>query len=283
MPHAQPSKDRDASSKVIKLLEELSCSLSPNDAAKLNVKSSDPKEYEFAEHKHLGDSITLKGHDETPFTLRKNLSLTYGQINGLAGDFFGTVKPICLGTTDQDRQQRFRDAYHTLVDENSDANSLIKKLEAEVDSLKKAKEQQDKKQGVFSENYKPTAWIWLQLATMRAFGDNLSYLRLGAINLDHFGQDARTAYSTGHRVALLHAAKASPKMASDKRQKFLVEAYTMNAFADHFLEDQFASGHLRTPRRQLLDSVIGANWASLDDQAKNLCAKVRFHVVLATF
>jgi hypothetical protein len=174
MPHAQPSKDRDASSKVIKLLEELSCSLSPNDAAKLNVKSSDPKEYEFAEHKHLGDSITLKGHDETPFTLRKNLSLTYGQINGLAGDFFGTVKPICLGTTDQDRQQRFRDAYHTLVDENSDANSLIKKLEAEVDSLKKAKEQQDKKQGVFSENYKPTAWIWLQLATMRAFGDNLS-------------------------------------------------------------------------------------------------------------
>lgn len=29
----------------------------------------------------------------------------------------------------------------------------------------------------------------------------------------------------------------------------------MNAFADHFLEDSFATGHMRTPRRMLHGSV----------------------------
>ncbi len=31
----------------------------------------------------------------------------------------------------------------------------------------------------------------------------------------------------------------------------------MNAFADHFLEDSFAAGHMRTPRRYLHDTEIG--------------------------
>lgn len=44
----------------------------------------------------------------------------------------------------------------------------------------------------------------------------------------------------------------------------------MNAFADHFLEDSFSSGHLRTPRRQLhWDEKV---WDQLP--VPDLCAKV---------
>lgn len=152
-------------------------------------------------------------------------------------------------------------------------------MQDEVDSFNKAKQQQELKQGVFSTIYQPTSWTTLQKETMRVFSATPSYLRLGAINLDHFGQDARTAYNTGHAMAMRHASKASPtrdpKMSAEERQVYLDVSYRMNAFADHFLEDQFASGHLRTPRRHLLDSIDGSNFVSLDDQAKNLCAKVR--------
>lgn len=115
----------DVSKQVIRLLEKLSCSTHspPSDQATSTKKTSlrdkvgDARLYEFAEHKFLGDSITLQGRTGSTFVIRSNLNLTYGQINGLAGDFFGTLKPICLGTTDEDRLDRFRQAYYTLVEE----------------------------------------------------------------------------------------------------------------------------------------------------------------------
>jgi hypothetical protein len=45
-----------------------------------------------------------------------------------------------------------------------------------------------------------------------------------------------------------------------------MEAYAMNAFADHFLSDLFSAGHLREPRREIYEtSYIGVT--------ANLCAK----------
>lgn len=66
------------------------------------------------------------------------------------------------------------------------------------------------------------------------------YLGLAEINWDHFGNDAHMSYVIGHYVALEVAKKGD-----------LLYAYAMNAFADHFLEDSFAAGHIRTPRRTL--------------------------------
>ena len=80
------------------------------------------------------------------------------------------------------------------------------------------------------------------------------YLGLAKINWDHFGADARTAYNAGHRTALEAAVKGD-----------LEDAYTMNAFADHFLEDSFSAGHLRTPRR-----LLHSKW----NPSADLCAKV---------
>ena len=82
------------------------------------------------------------------------------------------------------------------------------------------------------------------------------YLGLAQINWDHFGPDARTAYNAGHAVALVAAAVIGD----------LNYAYTLNAFADHFLEDSFSAGHMRTPLRML----------HTFDGTGDLCANVRF-------
>ena len=83
------------------------------------------------------------------------------------------------------------------------------------------------------------------------------YLGLAQINWDHFGKDARTAYNAGHATALQIAADGD-----------LEGAYALNAFADHFLQDCFSAGHLRTPRRFLHRSL---------DIAADVCAKVYLH------
>lgn len=71
------------------------------------------------------------------------------------------------------------------------------------------------------------------------------YKDLLLINWDHFGDDARTAYTTGHSAAISWA--ASGKWMVDR----LVEAYAINSFANHYLQDLFSAGRLRTPRRVL--------------------------------
>ncbi|KAF2665754.1 hypothetical protein BT63DRAFT_74879 [Microthyrium microscopicum] len=286
----------DTTDEVIQLLEQLSCSSpqssdSPAEAVLSSgllksLKSSLVPEplpigglqaYEFAEHKHLGDSVTLKGTDVISFKARNNIYITYGQINGLAGDFYGTMAPICNGTTVEDQEHRFIYAWWTLFNKDSDAHSVLNLLKTEVDSFENAKTQQELGQGVFSETYKPTGPWSAQWTTLRTLLTTSSYWRLGAVNLDHFGEDAGTAYNTGHRVALKLAATASPNadavLSPKDRGDILKTAYTMNAFADHFLQDRFASGHLRTPRRKLLDTldVQTLQLASLDEQAKNLC------------
>jgi hypothetical protein len=295
MPDTQPQSSADASNEFMQLAQQLCCAYespsqpSSDDAPEANKASdgddSDNLRFEYAEHENIGNRIDLKGHGKAPFVLRTNLKLTYGQINGLGGDFFGTDDPICLGKTDEDCEKRFMAAYGTLVDPQNDATTVLKALKAEVESFQKAKRDAEQKLAKFSTEFKASSWQTLQWATLRVFSDTPSMMRLAAVNLDHFGQDARTAYNAGHRCALKHAALASrttnPTMASNDRQKYLDEAYTMNAFADHFLQDQFASGHLRTPRRKLLDSIGSPDftWLDPDTIAKNYCAKVRIRLI----
>jgi hypothetical protein len=77
------------------------------------------------------------------------------------------------------------------------------------------------------------------------------FLDLAAVNYDHFAFDALAAYRAGHAAAC-HAALAARGGGSDEERRRLLErAYLMNACADHFLTDLFASGHLRVPRREI--------------------------------
>jgi hypothetical protein len=151
---------------------------------------------------------------------------------------------------------RFQDAYDTLASPSSrqpkEANEIIAVLQAEVDAVNKALENHEDPSKAYatlpSVNGKLT-WITIGRSGFP------SYLGLARINWDHFGNDARTAYNAGHSIAIQKA------FGDD-----LEGAYTWNAFADHFLEDSFSAGHLRTPRRLLHKTI---------DITADFCAMVR--------
>ena len=189
------------------------------------------------------------------FTLPNGLTLTYGQINALSGDFYGTNNPISDGKDDQDRSTRFLDAYGTLANvsprQPKEANAILAVLQAEVDAVNTALKNHEDPSKVYATL--PDVTLALETITFGRSGFP-GYLGLGRINWDHFGQDARTAYNVGHSTAIRKAISGD-----------LEGAYAMNAFADHFLEDSFSAGHLRTPRRLLHKSM---------DPTADLCAKV---------
>ena len=177
------------------------------------------------------------------FKLPNGLELTYGQINALAGDFYGTWDPISDGETDQDRSDRFVAAYNTLANPSSrqpkEANAIIELLQAEVDAINNALEVGQDPSAAYSKL--PNVDLKLEALTLGRRRDGLpDYVELASINWDHFGGDARKAYNAGHATAIRAAIGGD-----------LEGAYAMNAFADHFLEDLFSSGHLRIPRRLL--------------------------------
>ena len=189
------------------------------------------------------------------FKLPNGLELTYGQINALAGDFYGTWNPISDGNTDKDRSDRFIAAYDTLANPSlrqpKEAESIIEILQTEVDAVNTALSHGQDPSIAYSTL--PSVDLKLEVLTFGRRRDRLpDYVQLASINWDHFGEDARTAYNAGHATAIQRAIGGD-----------LEGAYTLNAFADRFLEVSFSSGHLRTPRRLLhKPSNLAADWCA---------------------
>ncbi|KAI0846452.1 fungal fucose-specific lectin-domain-containing protein [Daldinia vernicosa] len=221
--------------------------------------------FEYAEHGYLGDAIILtlsngkavRGRDYK-FTLENGLNVTYGEINGLAGDFYGTHDPISDGANETERVTRFVAAYNTLAGryarQPQEAEAILKVLQTEVDAVNAALARHEDPSIAYSKLPGQT-WKFQKLTMFRPLKIP-SYLVLAKKNFDHFGEDARIAYNAGHSKALDVAISGD-----------LDKAYAMNAFADHFLEDSFSAGHLRTPRRYLhSDNVL--------DPDPDYCAKL---------
>ncbi len=147
-------------------------------------------------------------------------------------------------------------AYNTLADGGprlpKEAMDILAVLQAEVDAVNTALANHQDPSVVYAQL--PDVSAKLELITFGRSGIP-AYLGLAQINWDHFGADARTAYNAGHATAIQKAISGD-----------LDGAYAMNAFADHFLEDSFSAGHLRTPRRLLHKST---------DITADACAKVR--------
>lgn len=76
-----------------------------------------------------------------------------------------------------------------------------------------------------------------------------NYLELALDNTDHFGWHNMLAYCLHHQNALTLAASADVN--ADENDATLREALYTNAFADHFLTDGFAAGHIRVPRAEI--------------------------------
>jgi len=199
----------------------------------------------------------VAGKDHT-FTLENELTVTYGQINGLAGDFYGTYDPISDGFNDTEQAIRFVNAYNTLAaryaGQPAEAIEILGILKKEVDTVNNALAHHQDPSVAYNSLHNED-WTFQKLTLFRS--GIPSYFGLARVNWDHFGADARTAYNAGHSKALDVAITGD-----------LEKAYAMNAFADHFLEDSFSAGHLRTPRRYLHSS----SWLL---PAPDYCAKVR--------
>ena len=95
---------------------------------------------------------------------------------------------------------------------------------------------------------------------------SMNYLRLAHYNKDHFQQRSLYTYQFYHRAALLEALSAVSSHREDDSSTTgshgeaqpldpLRRALAINAFADHFLADSFAAGHIRPNRDSLPDRL----------------------------
>jgi hypothetical protein len=235
--------------------------------------------FEGGEHTFLGDRITLQfdggavaaakhplyrgssyqgiGNQSDPKFRAK--SFRYGQVLALGGDFYGDpLRPI---STDNDPQAAFRWAYTTFQCEVSGViEKILAILQREIDAVAAAIRAGKPPSSAYEALGDELSYAWNQ-ATGGGYGilPQGRYLKLAAVNWDHFGFYARKAYVAGHTVAMQRAVSArNPSLTPDQRQHVLESAYSMNAFADHFLTDIFSAGHTRTPRRELYETSIWA-------------------------
>lgn len=82
------------------------------------------------------------------------------------------------------------------------------------------------------------------------------YVELALRNVDHFGWHNIRAYVKYHAIALDLAREAR-----GRNDETFRKALHWNAFADHFLTDGFAAGHMRVPRAEIIDWAAARGWA----------------------
>jgi hypothetical protein len=182
---------------------------------------------------------------------------TYGTIIAIGGDFYGSKTEsgaICSSPDLNESGEFFELYWRTLMNSPQDKiNRLIAEMDKEIAAL------------AANPNTDP-ALVYASLGSDRwgQFGSEFVLMVLS--NFDHFGGCGQFAYKTGHSRAMKLAREAgapviNPNFATltpsqraplltDAKTKLLM-AYIMNAFSDHFLTDNFAAGHIRTPRVSL--------------------------------
>eukprot|EP00127_Corallochytrium_limacisporum_P001162 Clim_evm14s43 gene=Clim_evmTU14s43 len=116
----------------------------------------------------------------------------------------------------------------------------------------------------------PNDYIHLFLSGLGRNEELSSWLTLQTHNLDHFGDDgdAEKAWRAMRKLAVRTAIEAG----WNYDENGLKEAYMINAFGDHFLSDQWATGHSRVPRHALMDhfgATCGGEWALNEHDYEN--------------
>ena len=190
-----------------------------------------------------------------------DVALTYGQLIALSGDFYGDPnQPVCTATNKEDQ---FQKNFDSIRDRSTEVKEILRiGQKYEFEPVEKRVKDGRSPSGVFAAiPMEKVPGLGIPIVSqedyefMKATGLNLvalppqfgRYTDLAASNFDHFGEDAMTCYNAGHILAQKKAIKAK----QDGKLDALKLAYAINAFADHFLTDLFAGGHMRTPRRML--------------------------------
>ena len=237
-------------------------------ARKLPMEAKRRQGFNSAEHRALGDAIRIPATDLLPgaypndwgvdkLHLADDLVLSYGEIEALAGDLYGDeFNPISSGATFKDQRKRFRDAYNRLLHCNrNELRGILDVMNSETQWL-----DEQLRQGIWPDQAYASKGFDSQYdsASENTHWHHLyrHYADLAMVNFDHFGPDAVKAYTAGHHEAITAALKARDNVVRGvvtQEVGFLQfqQALAMNAFADHYLSDLFAAGHLRVPRRAL--------------------------------
>lgn len=220
--------------------------------------------WEGGSHTFIGDSVILyfaagdpgQPAGLVPLALANGLELTYGQILALGGDFYGIPDaPISDG---KDHAARFRAAYDTLAvlaASVSEAPQILDVMQIEIKAVQKALLDGQSPAVAYEELGNSLNEAWNRItgggSAVSPWIPEGRYLELADTNWDHFGQHALVAWAAGHEVAMRQAVSASLETDPVRQQAGLATAYSLNAFADHFLSDIFSSGHVRTPRKEI--------------------------------
>ncbi len=188
----------------------------------------------------IGNRINLPREPgiNTNLTLQNGIQLTFGQIVAVAGDFYGVPdKPIIIAgqpltpERDEKHKKRFKAAYRTLASApREEVENEVKKL---VEMIHEDQVVRETGEGELHTN---AQFTWVTGGRM---------LSLAGKNFDHFQPQATEAYLVGHRLAMEKAREAASETDPEEKKSILMEAYSMDAFASHFLTDCFSSGHIR--------------------------------------
>lgn len=198
--------------------------------------------------------------------------LQAGGIVALAGDFIGIPeKPIAFGKDDADKKARFLKAFRELTDATPEQARMYSKIASKFKSNNLREE--------LSSCFHCAVFEWILTATEPLYKNDIvdtityqiqmtpnsassvtghimefykaKYFHLLLGNFDHFGAEAKIAYMVGHLEAIEKVKLA--KVNQDTN--LLIEGILMELFACHFLQDLFAGGHIRTPRKKMLNHL----------------------------
>lgn len=214
--------------------------------------------FESAEHQSFYP-LELPGlpADKQTFTVSDGIQLGFGDVCALGGDYFAVAQePISFGYDEEDRKNRFLNAYETLIySKKHKLNNIIAIIEEQARAIDKAMSQgKSEYEGIsqhkFKEMLKAIVYTKFEIIDILAMG------------FDHMGENATIAHQVGHSLALEAAARAHYITDPWEQYQQLEYAYSLEAFACHFLIDHFASGHLRTPSMALYEK-FGARLGTL--------------------
>src|SRR6266542_20322 len=149
-------------------------------------------------------------------------TFSYGELVALSGDFYGSPSELY-----EEKPSSFPWLW-----ESNDLSDLRESFEKELAWIR------DRERGRGTLAYPDE--------NVRMAWNAKSYVELALRNVDHFGWHNMVAYCRHHAGALQLAAHADGKDGEPWRR-----AIVYNAFADHFLSDGFAAGHVRVPRAEI--------------------------------